>query len=317
MTKDKERRLRRAKEARLDTMRIPIWLDQAERLARVLEQMQDGEFLIISVKNSNRYVQFSAQGARGFRVESTCNTFPKAADQLGPQALRKLRALGWREPTGDLRQSTPMKDPEGSPNFHQDFELGDGYAAMAELTVRTLREVHHAPSPIFLEYCAFDERGNQLSYDELWITRTIYGRTAKENKLGKMLRRAMRECTGLAELDYETDGKLCLAYGAAILRVEVVGTLPIIEFSTVLVHSVGENRAVLEWINELNQRHAEVKFVRSGAGIKAATSVLAHPFIAGHVVSTMNHLMRVIEDVWILMPASMRHGRKKPRRHLH
>ena len=42
MTKDKERRLRRAKEARLDTMRIPIWLDQAERLARVLEQMQDG-----------------------------------------------------------------------------------------------------------------------------------------------------------------------------------------------------------------------------------------------------------------------------------
>ncbi len=317
MIKEKKRRLRRAKEASLGTMSIPIWLDQAERLARVLEQMQDGEFLIISLKNSNRYVQFSAQGARGFRVESTCNAFLKTADQLGPQALRKLAALGWRQPTGELRQATPMKDPEGSPNFFQNFEVRNGYAAMAELTVRTLREVHRAPSPIFLEYYAFDERGNQLSYDELWITRTIYGSTAKKNKLGKMLRRALRECTGLAELDYQTDGKMCVVYGAATLRVELVGTLPMVEFSTVLVHGVGESRAVLEWINELNRRHAEVKFVRRDAGITASTSVLAHPFIAEHVVSAMNHLMRVIDDVWIHMPASMRRGGKKPTRHLH
>ena len=51
------------------------WPPFTEKLAQALSMLEEDQFLIISVKNSNRYVQFSAQGSFGMRAETTSNSY--------------------------------------------------------------------------------------------------------------------------------------------------------------------------------------------------------------------------------------------------
>ena len=50
------------------------WPPFAQKLAATLEKLQEDQYLILSVKRSNRYVQFAVQGSFGIRVETTSNS---------------------------------------------------------------------------------------------------------------------------------------------------------------------------------------------------------------------------------------------------
>lgn len=119
----------------MDTLDIHPLADLARRLAQTLTQMREDEFLVISVKRSNRFVQFAAQGAHGLRVEATSNAFLKGSDRLGLDDLAVLAALGWKSPTGSPTHSTPGNDPTGSPNYFLDFPAGSNTTQIAELAV--------------------------------------------------------------------------------------------------------------------------------------------------------------------------------------
>ena len=147
------------------------WPPFAEKLAGVLGALEEDQFLVVSVKRSNRFVQFAAQGAFGMRVETTSNQYLTASERLGPGQFAALEAAGWRGPTGNAGESTPEKDPDGSPNFFVEYDAPVPFNAVAELAVHTLTEILRVPHPGFLEYEAFDASGNAILLPSLGLMR--------------------------------------------------------------------------------------------------------------------------------------------------
>ncbi len=107
------------------------WGPFAGKLASVLEQLREDQFLIISTKRSNRYVQFAGQGAFGIRAETVCNQYLPASDQLDAAQIATLQGFGWQLPTGSPDKATPERDPDGSPNFYIDYPVPVPYADLA------------------------------------------------------------------------------------------------------------------------------------------------------------------------------------------
>lgn len=155
----------------MDTMQHEVWVEFADRLAFVLERLEEDCFLAVIVKGSNRFVQFAGQGAHGMRVEATGNAFLSDGEKLSVPQIMQMLDLGWESPTGSPEQATPMEDPSGSPNFYVDLEPPIDFANVAVVAVRTLREVFGAASPIFLEYSAMDADGDQCDVEHLKLKR--------------------------------------------------------------------------------------------------------------------------------------------------
>jgi hypothetical protein len=89
------------------------WASFSKKLSAVLSKLEMDQYLIISAKDSNRFVQFASEGEAGTRVEVTSNYFLKGRDRLNRRQILWLRTNGWNAPTGDVNEATPEKDPKG------------------------------------------------------------------------------------------------------------------------------------------------------------------------------------------------------------
>ena len=70
------------------------WARFSSNLALVLADLEEDEYLIISVKKTGLFVQFAAQGQFGMRAEAASNNYPK--DKTMPQDVCVvMRDLGW------------------------------------------------------------------------------------------------------------------------------------------------------------------------------------------------------------------------------
>lgn len=61
------------------------WAPFAQNLSQVLAHLEEDQFLILSAKQGNRFLQFSCQGAWGTRAEVASNHFLKGDDRLARQ----------------------------------------------------------------------------------------------------------------------------------------------------------------------------------------------------------------------------------------
>ncbi|PIW09503.1 MAG: hypothetical protein COW39_04670, partial [Comamonadaceae bacterium CG17_big_fil_post_rev_8_21_14_2_50_60_13] len=93
------------------------WPPFEQKLAAVLARLEEDQYLVISVKGTNRYVQFAGQGSFGMRVETTSNNYLSKPDQLDAEQVAALQQADWNDPTSDPDASAPENDPDGSPNF--------------------------------------------------------------------------------------------------------------------------------------------------------------------------------------------------------
>jgi hypothetical protein len=83
-----------------------------------------------------------------------------------------MDALGWRRATEDPPElATEPGDPNGSPNFHRDVDAGEDLDAVAELIVRTLRDVYNIATPDLLHYQAFHNLLGDFACPKLPIAR--------------------------------------------------------------------------------------------------------------------------------------------------
>jgi hypothetical protein len=144
------------------------WEDFEHRLAAVLGTLED-EFVIVSSKGGNRFVQFSAQPSHGLRAEVVSNAYLEGDERLADEQLVALSALGWSPPTGTPAEATPEKQPQGSPNFFRDFPKPVPCAEAARMAVCALADVLRIADPSHLEYQAFDAAGHPLFLPELHL----------------------------------------------------------------------------------------------------------------------------------------------------
>lgn len=91
------------------------WPPFQRKLAAVLGQLEEDQFLVLSVKRSSgRYVQFAAQGSFGMRMETASNSYLDKPERLDELQMSTLIDAGWHAPTRDPVDSTPENDPDGS-----------------------------------------------------------------------------------------------------------------------------------------------------------------------------------------------------------
>ena len=124
------------------------WPPFAQKLAAVLAKLEEDQYLVLEVKQSDRFIQFAAQGAFGIRVETTSNHYLRKQEKLDARQIAALIKVGWRAPTGKPTDSTPESDPDGSPNFFAEFLTPVSFEEVANLTIRTFTEILRVPHPM-------------------------------------------------------------------------------------------------------------------------------------------------------------------------
>lgn len=69
------------------------------KLTSVLSQLVEDQMLIIVEKDSNRFIQFAAQGSAGMRAEVSSNAYLSPSNKLTDRQIAKLVKAGWDAPT--------------------------------------------------------------------------------------------------------------------------------------------------------------------------------------------------------------------------
>lgn len=298
------------------------WPPFEQKLAAVLARLEEDQYLVISVKGANRYVQFAGQGSFGMRVETTSNNYLSKADQLEAEQVAALLVAGWNDPTSDPDASTPENDPDGSPNFFVEFAVPVLFESIARLTIQTLASILRVPHPLSLEYEAFEREGQVLTLPELGLRQTKRASNDDEkDDLPTLLLATLRQHTGLKDLAYDGDGDICLQYGSAQVLVRLLSEAPFVRCYSRVLHDVEPNGAILSHLNDINAREPMVHFVVRGDAIFALSDTCVSPFVADHVNLILSHFCVIVDGMDSLlqtdfggqttyfesMPSSLRH----------
>jgi hypothetical protein len=202
------------------------WQPFAMSVADALERLQEDQFLIISAKKSNRFVQFAGQGSFGLRAEVVANAFLTPDEQIDHAGLDELREIGWSAPTGSPEESTPEQDPDGSPNYFMECQNSFDASRLAGVMVQTFRKVLGVHHPGFLEYEAFDTDGKRIAFPGLGLRRVRKKAKPKPSTSPAVaLLASMRQITGIADLEFDDDGDVTVVYRDVVMYASL-GTGP-------------------------------------------------------------------------------------------
>jgi len=75
------------------------WSRFADRLVNALIGLEEDEYLVLSIKGTNHYVQFMDQGAYGMRVETVSDYYLPEDEHLTEEDYAALMKMGWSAPT--------------------------------------------------------------------------------------------------------------------------------------------------------------------------------------------------------------------------
>ena len=271
------------------------WPRFEARLAETLTKLVEDQFLVVSVKQSNRYVQFSAQGSFGMRVETTSNHYLPRGQKLDRKQMSALKKLGWQVPTANPKQSTPERDPDGSPNFFIDIDSPVDAAAIARLAVTTLVDVLGVAHPGHLEYEAFDAPGGEVELAKLGLKRAV--RNQESGGEDAALLKLIREITGITTLKRDEDGDIGVRYGSTLVFARMLDEPRRVHLFSPLVREIAEGVEVQDRINRLNAGSDGIRYFWINGAIYAALDIPADPFSAREVASAYRHFSVVIDDI--------------------
>lgn len=148
------------------------WAAFEGALALAIQALEEDEFLIISSKRRNQFVQFADQGSFGLRAEASWGVYDVATEGLpGRELVENLMGLGWQTPTHSPGTEDAEHPSDGSPNFYLELGKPLDYDVLAQLAVATLRDAYEIGYPGGLQYKAFSEDGGSIRFPTLGIRR--------------------------------------------------------------------------------------------------------------------------------------------------
>ena len=152
---------------------VEAWKCFAHELANALRALEEDEWLILSLKHRNRFVQVMNQGGAGFRAEAVSDFYLDDGDHLSEHDHGALLELGWDAPT-NLPDEFGHR-PDGSPNFFLDLGHPVPLDELALLAVNTLLHVYGAVHPNALEYSTGSVDNASIRFPSLGIRRARTG----------------------------------------------------------------------------------------------------------------------------------------------
>lgn len=287
------------KNAILPSVRISkAWPAFSLRLAAVLEKLEEDQFLILSVKNSNRFIQFAAQGSFGVRVETTSNSYLAKPEKLKKEQIVALISLGWAEPTGSPDEATQSNDPDGSPNFFIEFCTPVSFEAVADFAVKTLSKVLRVPHPGSLQYQAFDDLGEGIALPELGLKlEKQIQHKIDFAKLSDLLLEELREFTGINDLAYDQDGDVGIRYGSILIFLQLINDCQYVRIFSPILHEVEDDSGIYTRLNDINANQVQVRYFYKNGTIYAITDVLVVPFVSEFVLQALSHFSLTVDGL--------------------
>lgn len=278
------------------------WPVFQNKLAQTLEYLSEDEFLILSRKHSSRFVQFSAQGSFGMRIETTSNAYLGEEEQIGSETHCLLLSMGWKAPTGNPAESTPDADPDGSPNYFVDFPQETSCTAIATLAIRTLADIFGVSHPGQLEYESFDSDGNRIEHPSLGIKLSPLQK--KPSGPAEQLAEAIRSTTGIHDLDYDDDGFLHLSFGNIGIFIYLVSDdAPYVRILSPLLTKVQVTEGLLSQLNTLNAQANHLCFFFNEENIMAMADIPASTILAGNIEVALNNFSKAASEAATLLRA--------------
>ena len=283
------------------------WPPFAQKLAAALEKLAEDQYLVLSVKKSNRFIQFAAQGSFGIRVETTSNNYLSKQEKLDARQIASLIKAGWHAPTGTPARATPEGDPDGSPNYFVEFSAPVSFEAVANLTVRTFAEILRVPHPGFLQYKAFDDTEGKwaaMALPELGLKQAKPTRQDDTlDSVAQALLTTLKAETGLSNLDYDSDGDIGIRYGSAIAFVRLIGDPLHIRIYSPILRDVEESTGIFARLNDINANETLMRFYYQNGVIYGAADISAVPYVNAHVVQTLAHFCVIADGMDSLLQA--------------
>jgi len=266
------------------------------RLAQALGELPDEYCLVLTLKRSDHFIRFLAQGHYGLRVETTSNAFLPADQQFDEQQHARLAALGWLAPTGAPDEATPEKDPDGSPNHYIEFGSPADFSSVASFVTRTLVDVLGVTHPHRLDYEAFDGEGSPVFILGLGLARhPAESRDVLPQPDEQDLRSVVREVTGIPGLDYDQDGDLVVRYGdlpIVITAHEAAGTISL--FSP-LVDDLEETPSLMTKLNTVNISLGPLHLFLHENTLCARCVLPADPIVTSHLSRMLRQFGEIVE----------------------
>lgn len=273
------------------------WTSFAQQLAQVLSRLEEDQFLILSAKRGNRYLQFSHQGSWGMRAEVTSNHFLKGVDRLTRREMTWLRSHGWNAPTGTAKQATPDKDPDGSPNHYIDFPASVPTSDIVSVAIDTLIHGLALPYPGALSYESFDSDGGALEFQELGLKPA----SRQSKPLMEQVMTVFRSVTGIEDLALDEEGDLGVRYGGILVSAVQLDNR--VRLFSALVTEVAESPVLLRKLNQINDGVHRIRVFWHEDVVYAALDIPADPFVPAHLVTAISEFSEVAEGLAIVLRA--------------
>lgn len=269
----------------LDASIESAWLAFSERLRGSLAGLGEHDSLIVglptalepaALQGAAPYVQVLGDGAH-LHAEVSGNHYLDSRLQLSEARAQALIALGWTAPTAH----DGGEWDEGSSNFVAEMPV-ETAAELAELVVRTVREIFDVPHPSFLDLPGLPGPHAPAggSSDDL--------RTKVEAALASHFSQPVVR---------DEDGDIPIRSGSAMVFVRVVADVPVVElFSPLLVGATGDALA-LERINRANNRIRFAKLTWSGGRVMANHELWCEPFVPELLVWAVTLMMGLADEM--------------------
>lgn len=279
------------------------WDEYAKVVARILDALDAGQFLILTAADRPIFVQFATQGSRGLRAEAVSNGFLPPGHQLDARALAAALRLGWQPPTSDPA-ATPDQDPEGSPNYFREWPAPVPYQEVARLAVDTLTDVFGVAHPGHVRYEAFTRAGTPIllpalgeraAHDDLADDEPRPLSSAAE--VAEQVLEILREASGNPDLEPDDDGEMAIRFGSSVVFFQVFGDPPIVRAYSPALTQVPTDPKLAVALNELNSSTAFTKWMAVDGMIVAAIDLFGDPLVKHHIVHACEVLGSTADDV--------------------
>ena len=274
-------------------------------LAPTLSVLKD-EFLVLSTKKGNRYVQFNVCPQEGVFAEVVSNAYLEPAEKLTEEQVAALLSLGWAAPTRAPGSPSPASAPKGSPNFFREFPSPYACAEISRFAVSTLTEVLRIESPYDLEYKSFDDSGHAVTLPALRIDRVAAPPPKAPSKpkgltefarLRARVLAAARSGSGLGSLVYDDDGTLQVPIGSRTGWIRPCGNPFYVRVHLHLLSDVDGGEEFLGRMHEVNSRLPIARVIYKGGSVFLGVDFPAVPFRAEHLTQAVVTLAQLADDV--------------------
>ena len=285
----------------------PGWEVFEEALASALSVLKE-EFLVVSTRTGNRFVQFHVSPDDGVFAETVSNAYLGPDEKLDVGQLAALLSLGWAAPTRAPDSPPPDDAPRGSPNHFREFPHPCSCAEVARLAVRTLTEPLRVGSPAELEYKSFDEAGHAVTLPVLPIERLPLpppkvkapakhkGSTEFDRLRAKVLA-AARAGTGHGSLAYDYDGALHVPVGNRMGWIRPYERPQYVRVHIHLLSDIEGGEDFLAQVHDVNSRLPVVRVIYRDRSVFLGVDFPALPFRAEHLTQAVTLLAQFAEDV--------------------